>query len=174
MATWWIDEPFLVGSSNPTDEELAHLRADGFALLVCLLDPTEQRPRYDIDAARQAGWSCHTIPIKDFRAPSIEQLDEFVRFVDGAGGQTKILVHCEGGFGRTGTMAAAYWIARGLTVAEAIARIRTARRGAVETEDQKRVLHRFAERLDRAPHRDRGALPEPAVNPLALAPRRLR
>jgi protein-tyrosine phosphatase len=56
-----------------------------------------------------------------------------------------MLVHCEGGIGRTGTMAAAYWIARGLTVADAIARIRKARRGAVESEDQKRVLHRFAE-----------------------------
>jgi atypical dual specificity phosphatase len=172
MTTWWIDEPWLMGSSNPTDEELADLRADGFTVLVCLLDPTEQHPRYDVETVRQAGWSCHTIPIKDFRAPSIEQLEEFVRLVDGAGGQTKMLVHCEGGIGRTGTMAAAYWIARGLTVAEAIARIRKAWRGAVETEDQKRVLRRFADRLDRAPHRDRGALPEPAVAP--LAPRRPR
>jgi atypical dual specificity phosphatase len=101
---------------------------------------------------QQAGWSCHTIPIKDCRAPSIEQLDEFVALVDGAGGQTKMLVHCEGGIGRTGTMAAAYWIAKGLTVAEAIARIRKARRGAVESEDQKRVLYRLA---DRAPSRSR-------------------
>jgi hypothetical protein len=59
-------------------------------------------------------------------------------------------------------------------VAETTPRTRKARRGAVETEDQKRLLHRFADRLDRAPHRDRGALPEPAVNRLAPAPRRPR
>ena len=145
MTTWWIDEPYLMGSSNPTDEELIDLRADGFTLLVCLLDPTEQHPKYNVDAMRQAGWCCHTIPIKDFRAPSIEQLDEFVRLVERASVQTKMLVHCEGGIGRTGTMAAAYWITRGLTVAEAIDRIRKARRGAVESDAQKRVLHRFAE-----------------------------
>src|SRR5262245_33080397 len=152
MTTWWIDEPFLMGSSNPTDEELADLRADGFTVLVCLLDPTEQHPRYDVDIAQREGWSCHTIPIKDFQAPSIAQLDDVVRLVDGAGGQTKILVHCEGGIGRTGTMAAAYWIGRGLTVAQATARIRKARRDAVESEDQKRALHLFAGRHT-DPHR---------------------
>ena len=105
---------------------MSELQARG-VLKMCL-DPAEQHPRYDVDTARQAGWSCHTIPVKDYRAPSVEQLDEFVALVDGAGAKAKMLVHCEGGIGRTGTMAAAYWIARGLTAADAIARIRKARR----------------------------------------------
>jgi hypothetical protein len=28
--TWWIDEPVLKGSANPTDEDLTHLRAQDF------------------------------------------------------------------------------------------------------------------------------------------------
>jgi len=46
-----------------------------------------------------------------------------------------MLVHCERGIGRTGTMAVAYWIARGLPVAEATARIRKAPKGASERAD---------------------------------------
>jgi hypothetical protein len=36
--TWWIDEPVLKGSGNPTDEDLAELRAQGFATAVSLLE----------------------------------------------------------------------------------------------------------------------------------------
>jgi protein tyrosine phosphatase (PTP) superfamily phosphohydrolase (DUF442 family) len=144
MSTWWIDEPFMMGSSNPTNETLARLRADGFALLVCLLDEAEQAPRYDADVARRAGWSRQTIPIRDYAAPSIEQITTFVELVAAAGDGVRVLVHCEGGSGRTGTMAAAYWITQGLSVRDAIARIRRARPGAIETDEQRAVLHDFA------------------------------
>ena len=41
-------------------------------------------------------------------------------------------------------MAAAYWIANGVAVAEAIKRVRAVRPTAVETAYQEAVLHRFA------------------------------
>jgi protein-tyrosine phosphatase len=144
MSTWWIDKPLVMGSSNPSDETLARLRAEDFARLVCLLDENEQRPRYDPDAARRAGWSLHSLPIRDYTAPSIDQITMFVGLVDGAGDGARVLVHCEGGTGRTGTMAAAYWIARGLSARDAIARVRRARPGAIETDEQRDVLHEFA------------------------------
>jgi hypothetical protein len=58
--------------------------------------------------------------------------------------EAKTIVHCEGGSGRTGTFAAAYWVAKGLKVSDAIARVREARRHAVETREQEAALRDFA------------------------------
>ena len=66
---------------------------------------------YDARAIERAGWVRHAIPVRDFHAPSLAQLERFVALVRAAGPCTKVLVHCQGGSGRTGTMAAAYWIA---------------------------------------------------------------
>jgi atypical dual specificity phosphatase len=145
-ATWWIDEPHLLGSSNPDDRDLATLRTSGFDVIVCLLDESEQSPRYDVARAAGLGYARRCIPVRDFQAPSVEQLEEFVTFVASLGEDAHVLVHCEVGIGRTGTMAAAYWVARGLSVADAIAKVRLARPGAVESEAQRRVLHDFATR----------------------------
>ena len=52
----------------------------------------------------------------------------------------KILIHCMGGIGRTGTIAAQILIERGMPVTEAMAAIRSARRGAIETAVQEDYL----------------------------------
>ena len=54
-------------------------------------------------------------------------------------------MHCQGGTGRTGTAAAAYWIAKGVPFGESVARVREARPGAVETVEQIDVLRAFEE-----------------------------
>lgn len=145
MDTWWIDEPLVLGSRNPSDQELARLREQGFSVLVSLLDDKKQPPRYDVEAEARAGWSRHSIPVEDFHPPSLEQLRDFKLLFESVPQGTKVLVHCEGGSGRTGSMAAAYWITRGLTATEAIARVRQARPGAIETCEQEKVLYQYAE-----------------------------
>jgi hypothetical protein len=30
---WWIDEPWVKAASNPTDQDLAQLRAEGFSVV---------------------------------------------------------------------------------------------------------------------------------------------
>ena len=94
------------------------------------------------------------ISIEDFRPPSIEQIQKFNELLDAAAPGARVLVHCEGGSGRTGTMAAAYWIKKGLTARDAVARVRKMRPGAVETSEQQRVLDQYAESL-RGGRRDR-------------------
>lgn len=143
MGTWWIDEPFVLGSSNPTDADLERLHSDGFRLVVCLLDEQEQSPRYDPVRALLLGYTRQSIPVRDFHAPSVGQLKQFVDLVRSVGAKSKVVVHCEGGTGRTGTMAAVYWIAKGLCASQAIEKIRLVRPGAVETDDQKAVLEQF-------------------------------
>ena len=142
--TWWIDRPHLIGSANPTLEDLEALRRDGFDCLISLLDEAEQRPRYDPGRAAVLGFVRHTIPVKDFQAPAMAQLQEFVGLVAGLPPGSKAIVHCEGGRGRTGTFAAAYWIAKGLTASDAVTRVREARRGAIETRAQEWALVEFA------------------------------
>jgi protein-tyrosine phosphatase len=92
------------------------------------------------------GYVRHNITVKDFCPPTVEQLEQFVKLVDGLSPGTKTIVHCEGGTGRTGTFAAAYWVTKGMSVADALMYVRQVRPHAVETAEQEEVLTEFARR----------------------------
>ena len=145
MDTWWIDSPHVLGSENPTTADLEYHRREGFEVLVSLLREQEQAPKYDVEYAKDIGFTRHNIPVKDFHPPTVDQLLEFIRLVEQLTEGTKIVIHCQAGMGRTGTFAAAYWIAKGMDVGEAIAKIRKARSYAIEIE-QEAVLAEFAVR----------------------------
>jgi len=151
MDTWWIDEPRVLGSANPALGDLTSLRAEGFNVIVSLLDEDEQRPYYDPAQARALGYARHNIPVEDFGTPTVEQLLEFVRLVRELPEDRKIVVHCYAGIGRTGTFAASYWIAKGLTVDQALKRVRQARPEAVQTPRQRAVLDEFAVQVTQGP-----------------------
>jgi ADP-ribosyl-[dinitrogen reductase] hydrolase len=126
VRTWSIDEPFLKASSNPSDDDLAQLRSQGFSVVISFLDEKLQPPRYNKNLAAAAGWVNHPIAIAGGGVPSLKQLSEFTTFVKSLPRGTKIVMHCESGLGRTASMAAAYWIEKGLSANEAIARVRQA------------------------------------------------
>jgi hypothetical protein len=69
--TWWIDEPVLSASGNPTDGQLDELRKQGFSVAFSLLEENKLRPKYNARSAALAGWHIHSIPIKelDFQGP---------------------------------------------------------------------------------------------------------
>jgi ADP-ribosyl-[dinitrogen reductase] hydrolase len=69
-----------------------------------------------------------------------EKLHELLR----SGG--KVLVHCRGGLGRAGTIAARLLIEFGWKPTDAIARVRAIRPGAIETLDQEKYIMTIAER----------------------------
>jgi len=146
MDAWWIDEPRLLGSCNPTTADLEKLRSEGFQMLISLLREDEQAPRYDARRLDSLGIVRHNIPVKDFHPPTPHQLATFVDLLEGQAADVKVVVHCQGGTGRTGTFAAAYWISKGLSASEAIAHIRKVRPHAVETKEQRAALEHFARR----------------------------
>lgn len=143
MQRRWIDEPHLLGSANLSDADLAQLRADGFSVILCLLDLSEQQVTYDRVRATSAGWEWHNVPIRDFAAPTIEQIDQCLNVMSESIPHKKVVVHCRGGIGRTGTMAAAYWIAKGLSSESAISHVRQQRPYAVENRHQEAILRDF-------------------------------
>jgi atypical dual specificity phosphatase len=147
VATWWIDEPTVLGSSNPTTDALRDLWDAGFRTVISLLNEREQRPGYNKQVVSQMGFVLPNVAITDGEAPSDEDFVTFLRLVDVGLSTGKVIVHCWGGCGRTGTMGAAYWVARGMSAADAMAKMRSANPEAIETKGQERSLDRLADSL---------------------------
>lgn len=147
MSQWWIEQPYLLGSHNPTNHELEQLRAEGFTILVSFLQDAEQSPRYDVSEIEAWGYKRYTIPVKDFAPPTLTQLEQFIDLVHQTLPDMKMIIHCEGGSGRTGTFAAAYWVAKGMTAADAIKLVRQAQPHAVENIEQQEVVSRYEQQL---------------------------
>lgn len=139
MPQWWIDEPNVFGSRNPTDAELEKLFQEGFRTIISLLDETEQRPHHDVKKAEAMGFRRYSIPVGDFKAPTQAQFQEFFEIMSQA--QGKVLIHCMGGSDRTGTMGAAYWINKRLPAHEAITKMKQSNPGAVEEPVQEDSLY---------------------------------
>lgn len=144
MSRWWIDEPVFVGSSNPTTNELRDLFQLGFRTIISLLDETEQRPNYEVEEAKAMGFDLVSIPIRDFTPPGQNQFSQFLNSVDKALEKGKVIMHCQSGSGRTGTMAAAYWISKGLPAHKAINKVKQSNPAAVEEPEQEESLYELA------------------------------
>jgi atypical dual specificity phosphatase len=142
----WIEKPLLAALARPSaPEDFAWLREQGVEVLVSL---TEDRPRRDW--ADAAGLLVFHEPLEDMEAPSQAQLDRAVSAIVRAVDLNKgVAIHCGAGLGRTGVVVAAYFVARGATAQNAVARIRRLRPGSIETDEQIEAIEHYARRKRR-------------------------
>ncbi len=145
--SWVVDRRLAAmpqpGARRPLAEDLAFLQSQGIELLVSLTEePT------DPAALARRGIDRLHFPVRDFTAPSLEQLQRFVAAVESSSAAGRAVgVHCTAGLGRSGTFAAAYLVSRGLSATEAIAEVRRLRPGSVETSEQEERLGELAASL---------------------------
>ena len=129
----------LPGRKRTLTEDVTFLRGQGIRQLVSL---TEETPSAEALAVAAIG-QVH-IPVRDFTAPTLEQMVEFVDVVSKSVERGESVgVHCTAGLGRSGTMAAAYLVSRGESAAEAINTVRRLRPGSIETEEQVAAVSLF-------------------------------
>jgi atypical dual specificity phosphatase len=142
----WVEKPLLAALARPTSpEEFAWLREQGIEVLLSL---TEDRPRRDW--ADEAGLLVFHEPLEDMEAPTQDQLDRAVSAMLRAMSLNKgVAVHCGAGLGRTGVVLAAYFVAKGATAQNAVARIRRLRPGSIETDEQAEAIEHYARRKRR-------------------------
>ena len=115
---------------------------------VSLLEESKQPPKYKQESALTAGWSIHSIPIEEGAAPSLEQIRKFMTLLESLPAQTKVLVFCESGQGRTAFMGAAYWVNKRLSASDAIVRMSKAcATSEWATAERQRVLREYARLL---------------------------
>lgn len=85
------------------------------------------------------------VPVRNYRAPTVQQLDEITRWCP-RHSDSIIYVHCIGGIGRGATMAAGLLVERGLSAEEAVQQIKNVRPEIQISVDQMTWLETVAAR----------------------------
>ncbi len=134
-ATWIVPGQLLL-SAYPTAADLERAHAQGVRVVINL-----HRRHHDPGQMGRLGLTEVHIPVRDFTPPTPPQIDQGVAAITRAidAGQA-VLVHCAGGKGRSGTLAACYLVSRGMSAADAIAEVRALRPGAIETTRQEKAI----------------------------------
>jgi len=115
------------------------LKENGFEAIVSLTE-------FPLNEAliEEFGFSVKHIPVRDFEAPTLEQIEEFIAFAEKARAEgKKLVVHCDAGIGRTGTVLACYLVSKGYSAAKAIEEVRVKRPGSVETIEQEELVMKY-------------------------------
>jgi ADP-ribosyl-[dinitrogen reductase] hydrolase len=135
------------GGQHALEGDISLIRDWGADLVITLME-SEELARLGLNRlgaafAAHGLRQCH-LPIRDFDVPGAETLalwralsPDVHTLLERDG---RVLIHCRGGLGRSGTMAALVLIEHGIPVDQAINQIRAARPGAIETPAQEAWL----------------------------------
>jgi len=141
----WVIRGKLAGSARPENEaQLRWLRNNGIKALVCL---NKERP-LDDKQVRRLGFEYLFIPVKDFTAPTQDDIVEFVIFTrEMIGHNMPVVVCCGAGIGRTGTMLAACLVSLCASPEEALKEVEVKRGTGVECFTQREAVFEYARQM---------------------------
>ena len=135
----WIIQGKLAGMERPgllwrLEEDLDFLRSMEISTIVNL---EEYAWDYGLFRVKH-------IPIKDFKAPRLDNIKEFVRFIDIEIREgRRVVVHCYAGMGRTNLMLAAYLVYMGMEPNNALNLVKEKRPYHVVNEEQEDALSEY-------------------------------
>jgi len=131
------------GYGSDRFEDFRSIKEQGVSKIYCLQEEDElqylggETIAQREESLKEFGIEFFHSPIGDFRVPTQEQAHELTEMIlrDVNEGKS-ILIHCMGGLGRSGTIAACSLVHYGIKPDEAIKIVRKIRPGTLETDEQ--------------------------------------
>jgi|GEM_PF-1030017 len=140
---WFDDLEEVAGSAVPFGEDLPPLKWQGIQTVISFIpDPEFPDTLGFTEELGKTGIKHYTFKIPNMGVPTPEQRDEFIGVVNDSLNPGKVLLHCVGGKGRTGTMAGLWLLHEGVPFDEMLKRVRY-----VESADQVNALVTYAKEL---------------------------
>jgi len=115
------------------------LRIHGVGALVRLVESDEAF--VTAKDVNDAGLEDYNEPVRDFRAPTQEQIDKIIKYIDSHLERgVPVGVSCNAGIGRTGVILACYLVHKGFTAKDAIELVRKKRDRIPEVQEQAEAI----------------------------------